>query len=100
MKNSEREHMNRVAAMGCIACRMDGRPGTPAHLHHIRETVGMGQRASNMDVLPLCPSHHVGTMHRPGRDGHVPSIHLDRRAFIAEYGTELELLAMVQSDER
>lgn len=92
--------MSAVAAQGCIACRIDGNPGTPCELHHLRETAGMGQRASDNEVIGLCAAHHRGTMHRPGRDGHVPSIHLDRRAFIAEYGTELELLAMVQADER
>lgn len=91
-----KKRMGAVAAQGCIACRMDGNPGTPCELHHIRETAGMGQRASDDDVLPLCPMHHRGTMHRPGRDGHVPSIHLDRLAFIAEYGTELELLEKVR----
>jgi len=37
-------HFERVAALGCIACLIDGNPGTPAELHHIRETAGGGQR--------------------------------------------------------
>lgn len=85
-------HFERVAALGCIACLIDGNPGTPAELHHIRETAGGGQKALDSDVLPTCPAHHRGTMHPA-----VPSIHLDRLAFIARYGSETELLARVRA---
>lgn len=84
--------MDAVAALGCIACLIDGNPGTPAELHHIRETAGGGQKALDTDVLPTCPAHHRGTMHPA-----VPSIHLDRLAFIARYGSETELLARVRA---
>ncbi len=81
-------HFARVAALGCIACLIDGNPGTPAELHHIRETAGGGQKALDSDVISVCPAHHRGTMHPA-----VPSIHLDRLTFIARYGSETELLA-------
>ncbi len=81
-------HFERVAALGCIACLIDGNPGTPAELHHIRETAGGGQKALDSDVISVCPAHHRGTMHPA-----VPSIHLDRLTFIARYGSETELLA-------
>lgn len=95
MTKAESEHMSKVAELGCIACFIDGNHGTPPELHHIRETAGAGQRASNFEVIPLCPAHHRGTMHKPGRDGHVPSIHRDRLAFIELYGSELDLLSAV-----
>ena len=85
-------HMARVAALGCIACMLDINPGTPAELHHPREGAGAGQKSSDMDVIPLCPPHHRGTDHP-----RTPSIHLDRLRFIAEYGTEAELLARVRA---
>ena len=85
-------HFERVAALGCIACLIDGNPGTPAELHHIRETVGGGQKALDSDVISVCPAHHRGTMHPA-----VPSIHLDRLTFIARYGSETELLARVRA---
>lgn len=88
--------MAKVAALGCIACEMDGNHGTPPELHHARETAGVGQRASNYEVIPLCPAHHRGTMHRPGRDDHVASIHRDRLAFIELYGSESELIQLVK----
>ena len=83
-------HKDRVAALGCLCCEKLGYRGSPAELHHVRETVGMGQRASDRDVLPLCSAHHRGTMHG------VPSIHLDRRVFIELFGTELSLLDEVK----
>jgi len=85
-------HMARVAALGCIACLLDGNPGTPPELHHPRSGAGAGQKSSDMDVIPLCPSHHRGTNHP-----RTPSIHLDRLKFIARFGTEAELLARVRA---
>ena len=85
-------HFERVSALGCIACLIDGNPGTPAELHHIRETAGGGQKALDTDVLPTCHAHHRGTDHP-----RTPSIHLDRLAFIARYGSETELLARVRA---
>lgn len=57
---AERKHMSAVAELGCAVCRRMGYPGTPAELHHPRAGVGMGRKASNWDVLPLCPQHHRG----------------------------------------
>lgn len=87
-----KEHMSRVAELGCIACLIAGHPGTPAELHHPRANAGAGQRAPDIDVIPLCPAHHRGTCH-PG----VPSIHLSRMTFIATFGSEAELLGIVRT---
>lgn len=84
--NLERKHMNKVSQLGCCVCfRIHGphEPG-PVELHHPRKGVGMAQRASHFDVLPLCVSHHRGKMGIHG---------MGRKAFEAHYGfTELELL--------
>ena len=84
-------HMDAVAALGCIACMMDGNAGTPAELHHIRETAGGGQKALDTEIISLCRWHHEGDDHP-----HTPSIHRDRLAFIERYGSEIELLARVR----
>lgn len=78
--------MTKVAALGCIVCRNLGFVDTPAELHHPRFLAGAGQKASNMDVIPLCPMHH-----RIGGLG--VAIHAGRQSFEAAYGTEAELLA-------
>ena len=82
----------RVAALGCIACMMDGNPGTPPELHHPRAGAGAGMKSPDADVIPLCHRHHRGTDHP-----RTPSIHRDRLAFIARYGSETELLARVRA---
>ena len=46
---AERDHMDAVAAMGCMICKM------PAEIHHVGN---QGTKASNYEVIPLCPLHH------------------------------------------
>ena len=55
MNKSEKEHLSKVASIGCIVCMNQGSEGTPAEIHHIRHGNGMSQRANNYEVIPLCP---------------------------------------------
>jgi len=82
----EREWMQRIAHLGCIACRQDGY-SSPASVHHI---VQGNRRLGHLFTLPLCPEHHQGN----GRQ--VPSVHFTKRTFVQRYGSELELLAELQ----
>lgn len=91
MKKSERDYLNRVASLGCIACRNLGHGETPAHIHHIRTGKGMGQRASNYETIPLCPTHHQ-------QGGHGVAIHAGQKTWEANFGTELELLEQVKME--
>lgn len=87
MKKAEREYLNKVASLGCIACSILGYPDSPAEIHHILHGMGMGQRNNNYNVIPLCPTHH--------RQG--PSaIHNSAVNFERDFGTELELLAIIK----
>jgi len=80
----EKKHMSAVSELGCAVCRRMGYEGTPAELHHPRKGIGMAQRSSHMNVLPLCPQHHRGNMGIHG---------MGRKAFEAHYGyTEKDLL--------
>lgn len=90
-RKATRHHMNKVAALGCIACRIDGNADTPCELHHPRTNAGAGQKSSDADVIPLCPAHHRGT-HHPA----IPSIHLDRLKFINRFGDEARLLELTK----
>lgn len=90
VKNAERMHLNKVAELGCIACRINGHPDSRAEIHHLRDGYGKGQRSSNYEVIPLCPAHHRGTLGLS-----VPSIHLSKFDFIDAFGTERDLLAEV-----
>lgn len=81
---AERNYMDRVADLGCIICRR------PAEIHHITTGIGMGQRASNWDVIPLCPEHH-----RTG--GYGVAIHAGKKAWELKHGTELQHLETVKA---
>lgn len=88
MTKAEREHLSRLADLGCILCRRLGYTDTPAEIHHIRDGQGMGQRASHFDAVPICPEHHRGATGIHG---------LGRRAFERLHGcTETDLLADVR----
>ena len=84
---TEREWMDWIAALGCIACRKDGIHDSPASVHHI--TSGF-RRVGHLATIGLCEPHHKSD----GRQ--VPSIHFQKRTFAARYGSELELLARLK----
>ena len=89
MKAKERQHLARVASIGCIVCFNNGNAGTPAEIHHIGNGA-MGKRASNYDTIPLCHFHH-----RTG--GHGNAVHAGRKTWEETNGTEQELLEQVRS---
>jgi hypothetical protein len=83
MTKREKQWLSKVADLGCLIC------GAPAEIHHIRTGQGMGQRASNFLVIPLCEFHH-----RLGAFGE--AIHAGQREFEIQHGcNELDLLAEV-----
>lgn len=91
MTKAEKEYLSRVADVGCIACAIQGTPGTFAEIHHLRAGQGMSQRSDYHSAVGLCPAHHRGTDHP-----RTPSIHLAKRAFISRFGTEEQLLEEVR----
>lgn len=78
--------MSDVASMGCVVCRNQGYTGSPAELHHVTTGVGMGQKASDYDVIPLCPAHH-----RLGGWG--IALHAGEREWQERYGSQRSLLS-------
>ena len=81
--NKEKLHMSIVAGLGCLICNKMGFPDSPAELHHIKDKTGMGRKASNFEVIPLCPRHH--------RHG-VAAYHYRPTSFTKKLGTQKELL--------
>lgn len=56
---AEKLFHDRIAQIGCIACRKDGRFNPVVSIHHID---GRTKKGSHMKVLPLCAGHHqLGT---------------------------------------
>lgn len=79
---AEAEYMGRVAALGCVVCRLLGYGATPAQVHHVRAGQGKAQRAGNYCTVPLCESHHTGPR----------GIHGDRACLRQLNMTEIDLL--------
>lgn len=78
---SERAHMDRVAALGCVVCK------SPATIHHCGTYMGGGRDHSK--VLPLCWMHHQGP---EGIDGK----RMSKREWEKKYGTEEQLMEKVR----
>lgn len=86
----EKRWMDAIVEYGCIACLLDGEPGTPAAVHHL--VVG-NRRLGHGWTIPLCDPGH----HQNGKPLGRISIHPGRSpAFIQRYGTERELLERLQ----
>ncbi|PPC85262.1 MAG: hypothetical protein CTY37_08595 [Methylotenera sp.] len=87
MTNKERYHLSQVAMLGCIIC------GNIPEIHHVRHGMGLGQRNSNFNVIPLCHVHH-----RTGGFG--VAFHAGKKTWQENFGTELELLDKVNEKLR
>lgn len=75
--------MASIVRLGCIVCLIQGHPGTPAEVHHILRG---GRRIGHLSSIPLCPGHHRG-------DGSSKtSRHPWKSRFVADFGTEADLL--------
>ena len=55
MTKTESRYMSIVAGLNCACCGTYG-----VQLHHIRETLGRGEKAGNFCIIPLCPDCHTG----------------------------------------
>lgn len=98
MTNAEKKHQDKLRQLGCIVCYhclglMD--LAVPS-IHHVREGMGMSQKNSEYNVLPLCKIHHQdgdGTAKVQGAWGY----HKNKTEFERMYGTEKELLEIIKT---
>lgn len=91
MTKDEALHVSRVQEMGCIACWITG-VYTPAEIHHVLDG---NRRLGHKFVLPLCVPHHRGGSDGAGIQSFV-SRHPYKKRFEERYGTEQELLQIVE----
>ena len=85
---AEKERLQTIAEMPCYACFQDG-VEMQSEVHHIRKHTGMGLRPPHSDTIPLCYSHH--------RTGKI-SVHLGKKEFEKKYGTEQEILKIINRE--
>lgn len=91
----EREHMSKVADIGCIVCRNNGIYTPNVELHHIRAGYGVSQRASNFEVIPLCTIHHRTGLKSDKTGKRHFGYHESPEDFEIAYGKETDLLKQV-----
>lgn len=90
MKKSEKEYFEKLVELGCVVCLREGHGYTQPSIHHIREGMGIGQRNSTENCLPLCPMHHQ-------HGGYGVAFHAGKKAFEERFGTEAELLEWLKA---
>lgn len=79
--------MDKVAQIGCIACRVIGIHTPEVSIHHIE---GRTKPDAHFLTLPLCYGHHQG-----GLDyGEWVSVHPWKKRFEDTFGTQRELLEL------
>lgn len=82
---AEKHLHDQLAALGCIACRIDGVHNPHVSIHHID---GRTKPGAHLRVLPLCAGHHQDGTGAPG----LIAVHPWKRRFEAKYGSQLALL--------
>lgn len=81
--------MSAIVDYGCIACDIDGHPGTPGAVHHILRG---GVRMGHLYTICLCDPGH----HQNGKAIGRISRHPWKASFEAQYGHELDLLELTK----
>jgi len=86
----EREWMQKVRQIGCIACIKSGAvqpfttPEEYTAIHHID---GQRRPGAHLLTIPLCAAHH-----QTGPD----ALHKNKSRFSGKFGTEIKLIAEVK----
>ena len=83
---SDREFWDRLAQLGCVACRKDGEFNQHVSIHHIE---GRTRPGAHRKVLALCAGHHQDGTGAPG----LIAVHPWKTKFQQRYGNQLDLLA-------
>lgn len=88
--STERAYMDRVASIGCIACRIDGHYTPEVSIHHID---GRTKPGAHFRIIPLCAHHHQDSPE--GREKGFIAVHPWKAQFEAMYGKQECLLRQV-----
>lgn len=108
---AEQARLDALHDMPCIACEIEAdwakarrepplNQPLPTEAHHLVDKGTRKHSGGHMATLPLCGWHHEGTLAYPlsskeMRTLHGPSLKLQKRDFVATYGKERDLLAIV-----
>lgn len=91
----EKQRFERMAEIGCVACRMNKRiPLHPTEIHHL---IDGNKRIGHSASVPLCQWHHRGVppcelSSKKANQMFGPSLALNGRAFKEVFGNDSRLL--------
>lgn len=99
---------DKLRELGCVCCLLnqdngDGMTSTPVEIHHLNGGGHHGQkRRGDEFTIPLCSYHHravpaFSAPYRTQAEHYGPSWAKGSKPFRAVYGTDDELLALVNS---
>ena len=91
---AQQKRFDRIQAIGCVACTIDGIYQNPCEIHHL--VSGM-KRLGHDYTCGLCAMHHRGVVptgytYEQVRNASGPSMAIEPEAFRKHYGTQEELL--------
>jgi hypothetical protein len=108
---AEQARLDALHDMPCIACEIEAdwakqRGETPlsqplrTEAHHLTDKGYRSHSGGHMATIPLCSWHHDGRLAYPlssreMRALHGPSMKLQKKDFVATYGSERDLLAII-----
>jgi hypothetical protein len=101
ISDADQARLDAIHAMPCIACMiLGGLCCGPTEAHHIVDNGYRRLSGGHSSTLPLGRYHHRGIPRDGMKDWEMealygPSLALKKRAFIERFGSERELLAMV-----
>lgn len=102
MTKADKRRMDILHRMPCMACVQEGVNLVPVEAHHLVDKGYRKHSGGHQATIPLCFWHHRGEL-RIGVGNfdmelvYGPSLAINKRKFVARYGTERELLARVNS---
>lgn len=100
---SRTERFRRLFDMGCIACRIHNTWMYCApQMHHLVDFGYRDLSGGDRATIPLCPWHHAGQPSNGASEKVMeqlfgPSMKLNSKAFRDRFGTQRELLAIVDN---
>ena len=108
---AEQDRLDVLHDMPCIACEIEAdwakarqepvvNQPLRTEAHHLVDKGTRLLSGGHMATIPLCGWHHEGTLAYPlsGREMralHGPSLKLQKKDFVATYGSERDLLAII-----
>ena len=95
---ADRARFEKLHQLGCICCRIKIQVQKfPCTIHHL---LGAGRRLGHQATIPACRWHHLGTTYEGLTKAEMtlyygPSLANGSKPFKLEFGTDNELLALV-----